>query len=323
MPLGLLLARWLGDRASAVGRTAIAILLGALLSFAMESAQQFLPARIASLSDLLANTLGTAIGAVLTRFMHGESLPWVLLMRRRDQWFRPGRLVDLGLIAIGLWTLSQLTPLVPSLDLGNLRHGLSPIWQTLQHPDRFNFTQWATYEFYITGLALLAMTLASPEQAVFARFFAFVTCVLLSKIVIVSRQLSLEAVLGALAALVLALPFLVLRQKAIAWASAAVHSGRIHHRRVGQRPRGRRPPVQLGTVRRATGEPADRHRLDPRGLVAGRSTGVLWRGSRARPPTPAPSPVGGRAGASASSPSASSGISSTYPGVTVTSPSYC
>jgi VanZ family protein len=221
MPLGLLLARWWRGRGSVVGATAVATLLGAVLSFSMESAQQFLPARIASLSDLLANTLGTGIGAVLARLMRGQSLPWMMLMRRRDQWFRPGRLADLGLIAIGLWTLSQLTPLVPSLDLGNLRHGVSPIWQTLQHPGRFNFTQWATYEFYITGLALLAVTLANPRQAVFARFFGFVACVLLAKIVIVTRQLSLEAASGALAALVLALPFLILRPKAIAGASAA------------------------------------------------------------------------------------------------------
>ena len=221
MPLGLLLARWWLSRWSLVRAIVIAMFLGTLLSFSMESLQQFLPARIASLSDILANTLGTATGAALTRVMHGESLPWAMLVRRRDQWFRPGRLVDLGLIAIGLWTLSQLTPLVPSLDLGNLRHGVSPIWQTLQHPNRFNFTQWATYELYVTGLALLAVTLANPGQAVFARFFAFVVCVLLSKIVIVSRQLSLEAASGAFAALVLALPFLALRQKMLAWSSAA------------------------------------------------------------------------------------------------------
>jgi VanZ family protein len=220
MPLGVLLARWWRNRGVTLGAIAIPTLIGGLLSFAMEFSQQFLPARIASLSDLLANTLGTVIGALMAGVMHGESLPWTMVMRRRNQWFRAGRLVDLGLIAIGLWALSQLTPLVPSLDLGNLRHGVSPIWQTLQHPDRFNFTQWATYEFYITGLALLAMTLGAPGQRVFVRFFAFVACVLLSKIVIVMRQLSLEAATGAAAALVLALPFLVLRTKAVAVVSA-------------------------------------------------------------------------------------------------------
>ena len=221
MPLGLMLARWWRHRGSLLGAIAIPTLIGALLSFAMEFSQQFLPARVASLSDLVANTLGAVVGALMAGVMHGESLPWTIVMRRRNQWFRGGRLVDLGLIAIGLWALSQLTPLVPSLDLGNLRHGVSPIWQVLQHPDRFSFVQWASYVFYIAGLALLATTLAAPGERVFIRFFSFVACVLLSKIVIVMRQLSLEAATGALAAVVLCLPFLVLRTRAIAVISAS------------------------------------------------------------------------------------------------------
>ena len=225
MPLGLLLARWWRSRRALLGAIAIPTLIGALLSFAMEFTQQFLPMRVASVSDLFANTLGTAIGALMAGVMHGESLPWTIVMRRRNQWFRAGRLVDLGLIAIGLWTLSQLTPLVPSLDVGNLRKGVSPIWQTLQHLDRFGFAQWATYAFYIAGLALLAMTVAAPGQRVFGRFFAFVACVLLSKIVIVMRQLSLEAATGALAALVLSLPFLALRTRAVAAVSALFIAG--------------------------------------------------------------------------------------------------
>ena len=225
MPLGVLLARWWRNRGVTLGAIAIPTLIGGLLSFAMEFSQQFLPARIASLSDFLANMLGTVVGALMPGVMHGESLPWTMVMRRRDQWFRAGRAADLGLIAIGLWTLSQLTPLVPSLDLGNLRHGVSQIWQTLQHPDRFNFARWAVYEFYIAGLALLAMTLAAPGQGVFARFFAFVACVLLSKIVIVTRQLSLEAATGALAAMLLALPFRVLPAKAVATVSAMFIAG--------------------------------------------------------------------------------------------------
>ena len=220
MPFGLFLARCRRGRSSTVGATIAATLLGALLSFSMEFTQQFLPSRVASLTDLVTNTLGSLIGALLASFMHPQSLPWAFLVRQRERWFGPGRLVDLGLIAIGLWALSQLTPLVPSLDLGNLRHGVSPIWQTLQHPERFNFTQWGTYEFYVSGLALLALTLAAPGQRVFARFFVFVACVLLCKIVVVTRQLSLEATTGALAALAFTLPLRFLAPTVTAVASA-------------------------------------------------------------------------------------------------------
>ena len=217
MPFGLLLERWCNDRGRTAGSAiAFSALMGVLLSFAMESLQQFLPARVASVGDIVANTLGTIVGAIFATVTRRDSLPWAIVMERRQRWFLPGRLVDLGLIAIALWTISQLTPLVPSLDLGNLRHGLSPLWQTLQHPSSFNFAQWATYELYIAGLALLAVMLGAPGQGVFVRFFAFVAAVLLCKVVIVTRQLSLEAILGAVAALVITLPFLALRRRSVA-----------------------------------------------------------------------------------------------------------
>ena len=117
-----------------------------------------------------------------------------------------------------LWTLSQLAPLVPSFDVGNLRHGLSPFWKPCSIPSA-SVTTVATYEFYGTGFALLAMTLAAPGRRVFVRFFAFFACVLLAKIVVV-RTTSLEAATGSLAALVLALTFLALRTKAVAAGSA-------------------------------------------------------------------------------------------------------
>ena len=221
IPFGLFLVRWRRDRARRLDAIVIPALIGASLSFGIEYSQQFLPGRVASLTDLLANTLGTVIGASLAGVVHGESLTWTMAMRRRNQWFRPGRLADLGLIVIGLWTLSQLAPLVPSLDLGNIRQGLSPAWQTLQHPDRFSFMQWATYALYIAGLALLALTLAAPGKRVFGRFFVFVACVLLAKILIMTRQLSLEAVTGALAALGLALQFVRLPLEKTARVSAS------------------------------------------------------------------------------------------------------
>lgn len=138
------------------GAIAIPTLIGASLSFSMEFfSQQFLPARVANLDDLLTNTLRTLLGALTVGVVKGDSLPWKIVTRKRDQWFSGGRLVDLVLIAIVLWTLLQLALFVPSFDVGNLRQGLSPIWQTLQHPERFSYTQWATYEFYVTCLALL------------------------------------------------------------------------------------------------------------------------------------------------------------------------
>jgi hypothetical protein len=80
--------------------------------------------------------------------------------------------------------------------------------------------QAAMYALYIAGLALLARTLGNPGRPVVALFFAFVAAVLLYKIPAVSRQLSLEALGGALAAAALTVPFLALRARAMACTSA-------------------------------------------------------------------------------------------------------
>jgi len=225
IPLGLLLVLWWRGRRSLVAPVVLATMAGAALSFLMEFSQQFLPSRDASVMDLITNVFGTFIGAVLAGFVRSEWLPGRVLMEWRARWVKPGRLFDLGLIAIGAWALSQVTPLVPSLDVGKLRQGVAPLWQTLHHPEHFNSMQASVYALYIAGLGLLTRTLGSPGRAVTPFFFAFVAAVLLYRIPAVSRQLSLEALGGALAAVALTLPFLGLRTRAMACTSALLILG--------------------------------------------------------------------------------------------------
>ena len=215
VPLGLLLARW-WSRRTQPSLIVLATLTGAALSFGVESLQQLLPSRVASLTDVVSNTLGTLAGVAVASFVRSDSLTGTAFTQWRERRFRPGRLADLGLIAIGIWMLSQLVPLVPSLDVGELRHGISPLWGTLHQPDRFAFGQWAAYAANIAGLALLARTLARPARPVSLPFFGFVACVLILKVPVIMRQLSLEAVAGAFAAAVLTAPMSGMRLKAIA-----------------------------------------------------------------------------------------------------------
>ncbi len=225
IPLGLLFVLWWRRRRFVVGPVILATMIGAALSFLMEYLQQFLPSRDASLMDLITNVSGTLVGAVLAILVRSDWLPGRVLMEWRARWVKPGRLFDLGLLAIGAWALSQVTPLVPSLDVGKLHHGVAPLWQTLHHPEHFNSVQASVYALYIAGLALLARTLGNPGRPVVALFFAFVAAVLLYKIPAVSRQLSLEALGGALAAAALMLPFLGLRTRAMACTSALLILG--------------------------------------------------------------------------------------------------
>ncbi|HSN19195.1 MAG TPA: VanZ family protein, partial [Usitatibacter sp.] len=94
-------------------------LFGAALSFALESCQLFLPGRVASLYDVLANTAGAFLGAaafadpfypVVTRH----------LGRWREGFFIDGAWGDAGLVLIGLWLIAQLNPALPFFGAGNI-----------------------------------------------------------------------------------------------------------------------------------------------------------------------------------------------------------
>jgi VanZ family protein len=222
MPLGFLLVRLQARRMSPFASVALAALCGATLSFSVEFVQQFLPARVSSVVDLLMNSTGTLVGAVLGAAWHVDSGPMAVLLRWRRHWFRSGRLADVGLLAIGFWMLSQLSPLVPSLDVGELRHGLAPLWNTLLHPATFDVAQCSVYVLNVAGLGLLASTLAIPGRPITRVFAAFVVAVLLYKIPVVSRQLSLEALAGASVGLLLASAVRLIRGQFIAWIAVLV-----------------------------------------------------------------------------------------------------
>jgi len=222
VPLGFLLARVANLRARGLASIVVPTLAGFALSFAMETLQQWLPSRVASLADLVANTLGTTAGALLARVVHAEAPARARLLRWRDDAFRYGTLADLGLGAIGLWALSQTMPLVPSLDVGNLREGLAPLWHTLLDPGTFDVPRFAAYATSVAGLALVARTFGRDGRPVLTLFFLFALAVLAYKIPVVHRALSLEAVAGLVAAWLLVLPALALPRAGVAAVAAAL-----------------------------------------------------------------------------------------------------
>lgn len=69
IPLGFAVSVWLrrGNEEKRLSSMAVAILFGAAISFAIELLQAYLPTRDTSLTDLLANILGTSIGTLLVR----------------------------------------------------------------------------------------------------------------------------------------------------------------------------------------------------------------------------------------------------------------
>jgi len=116
LPLGLLLT--LG--AMRYIRPWLALLLATLagtgLSLGMETAQMYLPGRVASSIDLMLNASGTFLGALLAA-RTGRMPLWAHVRDMRRRWCVPGRIAEPGLALVALWFLTQLDPSLPLMSL--------------------------------------------------------------------------------------------------------------------------------------------------------------------------------------------------------------
>lgn len=222
MPLGLLLVAALRRHLGTLAALITALLLGATLSLTMEILQNFLPGRVSSIMDLGTNILGTALGGALAATLHPDTRIGHGLWRWRDDLFRPDTLGNLGLLALGLWGLSQLSPLAPSLDIGNLRQGLAPLALVLSGEQSLDPAHALAYALNLSGLGILAALIARPGTPAKRLFLLAVLVVLALKVVVVSRQLSAEALTGFAAATLILLFLHPLPRRAAATIAAGL-----------------------------------------------------------------------------------------------------
>lgn len=115
LPLGLLLVLALRARFGARLSITLGVLLAVLLSASMEFSQMYLPSRISSNMDLLSNSIGALIGALLAERM--TALPWLItrVTRWRNTLFHHGKEMDFGLALLALWMFGQMNPSLPML----------------------------------------------------------------------------------------------------------------------------------------------------------------------------------------------------------------
>ncbi len=117
IPLGLLLALSLRARFGAGGGALLSTLCGILLSASMEYAQMYLPMRTSSNLDLLTNSSGTLLGAILA-IKIAPSTWFARLVQARKHLVHAGNVADVGLALFILWMFAQINPSLPML--GNI-----------------------------------------------------------------------------------------------------------------------------------------------------------------------------------------------------------
>ncbi len=189
VPLGVLLA--LGRRWSAVP---LVLLAGGSLSLGLETAQAFLPGRVTSLLDTALNVLGTGLGAVAILAVQQVGATYRLDALTR---LRIDRVAWLGIAALAAWYSAQLIPFVPSLDIGNLKDGLKPLWHALQGTEPVSLWRIGVYV-----AAVAAVTVAGASALRVSRSGWVVAAALLAvlplKALVIGRQVSPEAFAGTL-----------------------------------------------------------------------------------------------------------------------------
>lgn len=117
IPLGFFFATALRPRVAPRHAWWLAVLAAAALSFALEFTQNYLPSRVASNLDWAGNTCGALLGAVPGALWHRQLIDNL----RHTHWPDHGQSVELGLVLLGLWLLTQLDPTTLLFGAGDLR----------------------------------------------------------------------------------------------------------------------------------------------------------------------------------------------------------
>ena len=133
LPFGLLLALAMRAYFSATWTVLFTALIGAALSTSMEYLQMYLPTRISSNLDVLTNSSGAALGALLAVGIAPSVWFTLHLMQWRRRLFHGGGKMDFGLALVVLWMFAQINPSLPMLNsvfISTMTHALFAEAQT-------------------------------------------------------------------------------------------------------------------------------------------------------------------------------------------------
>ena len=167
VPLGFLVAASRRHRPGAGTTLAFTVACCAALSFAMEGLQLFLPTRVTSLLDWMANTIGAATGALLGQSPPGAKLRAQAINLRMNLCLTETA-VDAGLLLLVIWLLAQINPSVPFFEAGNMVNRLTASWRINPYDPLFLIPQIVGVGLNVCGFALfISILLKSGVRAIY------------------------------------------------------------------------------------------------------------------------------------------------------------
>jgi VanZ family protein len=169
------------------------IAVGFGLSLTLEVAQSYLPGRVSNNLDLMTNTLGAAVGAVLAA--RAGSSPFIT--RRLGHWrarlFLPGGTTDLGIALIALWFFSQLDPSLPLLGIVFFSTGIQAQLAGMSGDTLFRVLGPVSVSMNLISLGLLLMLLMRSNRSAVAALALLVWIASLTKLIAATVLLRSEA----------------------------------------------------------------------------------------------------------------------------------
>jgi len=183
LPLGFLFSIACGARFGPARGAIAAMIAAAVVSLAMEAAQMFLPARISSNVDLLANAVGALLGAMAaplfapTRILGGQ------LHAARHHLFHDGIKADAGLVIVALWLITQFHPTVQPFGTGGIRATFDLPAHLAHTPSLAVGGEAVVVLLSLTGVGLMVCALMRGASRPLPVIATLITAVLLLKIV--------------------------------------------------------------------------------------------------------------------------------------------
>jgi VanZ family protein len=164
VPLGFFLSIGFGARLGPAGGATASVAAAVVISLLMESAQMFLPGRIASNVDLLWNGVGALIGAMAAPLFAPTRILGGKLHGLRHRLFIEGMTADVGLVVVALWLATQFHPVAQFFGTGGIR-------ATFELPAQFAHTpllaltfEAAVVLFNLLGIGLLLAALTRAGE---------------------------------------------------------------------------------------------------------------------------------------------------------------
>jgi VanZ family protein len=172
LPFGALLVFALHPAKRGLTAVLIAMSLGFLLAALIEAAQSFLQTRIPSNLDLLTNTAGATLGALIAAPFASNLIDRGRLADWRLRWFE--RDASLLLLLIAVWPAAQIYPEPMLFGNGDVRDALGALVTALggmlpiddavfavtEFADSFEVAEFVLAEAFVVAAAILAVGLA-------------------------------------------------------------------------------------------------------------------------------------------------------------------